>query len=791
MKIFFNNINSNNNIKNRQLSTQVPYVSIPIFVSKQDSVTFTGAKPKRLNIEVEKQKLLKSINKILETNPSNKKSKFDKETLSMRELMFLDAKDRKMDFLLEQTSIMSKHSFANPTMMYEMRQRLWNEAKKTNKDANNYKSKVRESVDVSQTNESWDYALLNKFKSACLNNNFDFGQIIQEHYSMLSRLNKVEDAKKSYPNIKPITTPEEVVVQNIMKGLDRDFYEEADKLYLKDDLLGVAGLYTKVLMNACVYLTQKYDLFYKHLPSRISTLFSNKVSEKYHQCVEQNSFSSIPQYIKKLPQIATQLDLDLMQIDFEKFVLDVYKQQFVDMKKLNDIVYEENGIKIPVKKLANTPYKFEKMSEKFRAFIKDAERIKQAQRDYDNFTVEELKSRLNYFSNHPACEDDVIFESIMDFYSSAFLPDDITNLKILLKDLDHLVDKKKPLVQVVSDIQNKKIRPVGTHKLNEIERKEAFEKVKAEQQKAYELLAIQDEYDKVVNTFYTLEMNTVATACSDFRPQSLDDINDIERAKFLIKYVNDNLINNKTPNHNKIEQEIFYWNAYYQYKFGSDYIKHPKYKELISNAEKYAIENNEINPIKAGQYIFNMEILSTYPESADVMDEPEILHRIVEKTGNNKQKALKYLVKYDEYKNLFPEEQLQINAILGFFDIKDSVEKALVKQIVETSYLENDTHIQMIDSKNGESHVVKIAKEAKQQIYDKHKFPSCLDYFEAFETASQTFVGDVGSSGVKRMGGNNQALQYKYEVKIKGYPDRLFSSKNDYRFDVYSEKGLH
>ena len=66
-----------------------------------------------------------------------------------------------------------------------------------------------------------------------------------------------------------------------------------------------------------------------------------------------------------------------------------------------------------------------------------------------------------------------------------------------------------------------------------------------------------------------------------------------------------------------------------------------------------------------------------------------------------------------------------------------------------------------------------------------------LDYFEAFEIASQIFVGDVGSSGVKRIGGNNQALLYKYEIKIKGYPDRLFSSKNDYRFDVYSEKGLH
>lgn len=791
MKVFFSSINSNNNVKQRQLTNNVSYVSKPRFMNTQDSVSFSGAKPKRLNIEVEKQKLLKSINKILETNPSNIKSKFDKETLSMREIMFLDAKDRKMDFLLEQTNVFSKLNYANPTMMYEMRQRLWNEAKKTNKDANNYKSIIKASIEMPKAEDSWDYALLNKFKSALLNNNFDFEAIMQEHYSLLSRLNSVEDAKKNYSIFKPVVTPEEVVVQNVLKGLDRDFYEEADKLYLKDDLMGVAGLYTKVLISACVYLTQKYDLFYEQLPSRISTLFSNKVSEKYHQCVEQNSFSSIPQYIKKLPQIATQLDLDLMQIDFDKFVLDVYKQQFVDMKKLNDIVYEENGIKISLKKLTNTPYKFEKLSEKFKSFIKDAKKLKEAQRDYDNFTVEELKSRLNYFANYPACEDDAIFETIMEFYSSSFLPEDIANLRIFLKELDLIVDKKKTLVEVVSNVQQNKIEPVATKRLNEEERRLAYEKAKEEQQQVHKLLAKQEEFDKVINTLYTQQMNSVASACSDFRPQSLDDELNINRAEFLIDYVNKNLVEGIIPNRNKFESDIFYWGAYNQYKSSSEYNKYPKFIDLIKRAEKFALENGEINQIKAGQFIYNLELIQTYPDSAEVVDNPEVFKCIMEKTSGNVPKALKLLLKYDDFSNLLDKEQSSIVKILSHFDIKDSIEKSIIKEIFDDVYLGKDTEIQMIDSKNGESHIVKIAKEAKQQIYDKHKFPSCLDYFEAFEIASQIFVGDVGSSGVKRIGGNNQSLQYKYEVKIKGYPDRLFSSKNDYRFDVYSEKGLH
>lgn len=789
MKIVFENINSKNNVSYKPINKSKFYITNASEINSRDIVCFTGAKPKRINVEAEKEKLLKSITKILETNSSSKKTKFDKDRMSMRELLFLDAKDRKMDFLIQQQRVFASVAFANPTMMYETSQSLWKEARKATKDANNYKSKVKNN-EVTKTDESWDYTLLNKFKNALLNNNFDLETIMKDHYQLLSRLNKMNDIEASYPNLKTVLTPEENIVQNIIKGLDRSFFEKLYELRSYDNL-AIANLYKFALEKACTGLKIKDEQFLEDFQLRIASLFVNRAEEKYSQCIEQGTFSSIPEHTKKAPLIATPLDLDLMQIDFDKFVLNVYSQQFIDMKKFNDIVYEENGIKIPLKKLANTPYKFEKLSEKLKTFIKDATILKLAQRDYDNFTNEELKSRLNHFANHPACDDDRLFELIMEFYSCAFLSEDIANLKIFLRELDLIIDKKKSLVNVVSDITSKKIKPHGTLKQNEAERKLTYEKIKEEQQKTYELLAKQEEFDKVINTLYTLQMNSVAAACADFRPQTLEDKTNIKRAEFLVNYINSNIIDGKIPNKNVFENDIFHWGAYHKYKSSSEYNKYPKFIELITNAEKYATENGSINEIKAGQYIYNMELIDSFPESADIMDNPEILKRIMEKTNGDKKQAFNLLIKYNQFYTLPDNEQSSILKILEVFDERDFAEKAIIKELVDSVYLDNDTKIVMTESRNGSNETVIITKEAKQDIYDKHKFPSCLEYFEAFESASQNFAGDVGSSGVKRMGGSNQALAYKYEIKIKGYPDRLFSSQNDYKFDVYSEKGLH
>ena len=80
---------------------------------------------------------------------------------------------------------------------------------------------------------------------------------------------------------------------------------------------------------------------------------------------------------------------------------------------------------------------------------------------------------------------------------------------------------------------------------------------------------------------------------------------------------------------------------------------------------------------------------------------------------------------------------------------------------------------------------------AKQAIIDKYRYPVCMDYLQAFEEALASVAPNKAASGVKITGSNNKALEHKMEVKIKGYTDRLFSSKNNYVFDIFSEKGLH
>ena len=70
-------------------------------------------------------------------------------------------------------------------------------------------------------------------------------------------------------------------------------------------------------------------------------------------------------------------------------------------------------------------------------------------------------------------------------------------------------------------------------------------------------------------------------------------------------------------------------------------------------------------------------------------------------------------------------------------------------------------------------------------------FPNCVQYLQDFEEALTSVASCFGYSGIKQIGRNDQTLLYKMELKLAGIADRLFSSKNDYIFDVYSDKGLH
>ena len=146
--------------------------------------------------------------------------------------------------------------------------------------------------------------------------------------------------------------------------------------------------------------------------------------------------------------------------------------------------------------------------------------------------------------------------------------------------------------------------------------------------------------------------------------------------------------------------------------------------------------------------------------------------------------------KYKEYDQLDVSQKSHLLSFIDKFSPKDTVDKFILKNIIENDYINNDT-VSKTKLNENDSVDVTITSSAKQQIYDKYMFPRCVDFMTDFEKATTTVASERGSSGIKRVTKNNKAIEYKMELKLINHDDRLFASQKDYYFDVFSDKGLH
>ena len=132
------------------------------------------------------------------------------------------------------------------------------------------------------------------------------------------------------------------------------------------------------------------------------------------------------------------------------------------------------------------------------------------------------------------------------------------------------------------------------------------------------------------------------------------------------------------------------------------------------------------------------------------------------------------------------KEKNSIKKILELFDNRDANSKFVLKSIIESEYVLSDTVAEPISTIKTAPRT--FASPAKAQILDKYRFPLCIDFFKAFEEALPLDARAVGTPGVKKTGRN---IEHKVELKIIGHDDRLFSSNNNYYFDIFSDVGLH
>ena len=153
----------------------------------------------------------------------------------------------------------------------------------------------------------------------------------------------------------------------------------------------------------------------------------------------------------------------------------------------------------------------------------------------------------------------------------------------------------------------------------------------------------------------------------------------------------------------------------------------------------------------------------------------------------NKEDAVKYLCKYDNYTDLGTNDRSHINNLIGIFDIKDQVDKAILKNIIEKEYVHSNTITQMQPGDNAPKMLdATITSNAKKQLYEHYLYPECLNLFKAFEDALGTRATIKGAAGIKKLYGG----PYQFELKIMGYPDRLLAKDERLIFDTHIKKGL-
>lgn len=784
-----NNIHSLGHFKQSQKKTKnnsqpfIEVVSYPsVDVSKIAFGATQGVKEKSINIELEKSKLLKQLDDVLSTDtPDVDLDDFIKAQVRKCIKFIKNKKKRAIELEKHGEEIVNNNSLNNQQKM--------NLLGSLQKQLNLLKKSKFPDLSLPKAHpnsETIDFKIYNCFKTALSENNFNLRKVYSDYYSGLCDITTIKELNEKYPKIKTPKNPADVIAEKYLDLLTKDFYLTLDNLIKNREEEKIPKLLDVAFVPLLEDTAQKFNITSDFLYSKLRDSIINSVFSRYKRISEKDTFASLPEYRKnKSPQVSD-IDIKLLSVDFDKFVLDVVKEIFVNNKKLNNIVFEEKDLKIPLNTIKSPDYKFDKPSEKIKKIINSSMLLHSAQRDYEKFDVVKLKNRLDYYANTKIANNDKLFESIVEFDSCSFTKEDIPQLILLLREFDNIADGKKSDKEVEKFVVENNISPVGTIKLDAIEREKRVQQLKLEQQKSFELQSIKDRFDNAINILYMNNMTNIAQFCADYRPKCLND-SEIANADFIINQI-EQMSDAETfeiLNKNKLQSTILHKDIY------EKYLGNASESLAFKKAKAYSIKVcGVVDFDKVGQYLMNAEFAEVYPESAKVIKNEDLIKKIFDKS--DRESAIEYMCKIDDYNDLDLESKTKLSEILEIFDMKDPVDKMIIKHILEADYANSETVIMTEDIVNGSSKIKStFAPKAKQALINKYKFPLCIKYLLGFEEALATFCREKGASGIKSTERNNESQVYKIEAKLVGKTDRLFSSKNDFYFDIYSDKGLH
>lgn len=738
------------------------------------AVYFTGKKITDINEG--KNKLLRQLDEILkEDAPEEEINQTEIQYKSLRLMMRLK---NQLERLYAEGEILWADKILNPQQKYSRAMQI---KKEVNAIKNVYDRGYLYIVQTNPiTDEKTDYVLINKFKSSVGEDNFNLKKTFVDYYQPMNDIHSIKELKKRYPKIHIPSKPEDVIARKLESTITRDFYEDLDDAFvLKDKKKAKELLSSKVLQllndNIKIKSQEEKDNAYKKLIGPTV----KAISARYYKLHNTNSFSSVPEFRKQNKNLLSENDIKLLGINYEDFVLSVLKEQYTNFKNPNEIVYSKNGTTVKVSSIKDSDYKFEKIPSRIMKLIQDSEKVRTSQRDYKNYTTENFKKKLEFYAEK-FDESERLLHTIVQFDSCLFGDDDIKMLIKFLQEADKVWDGEKTIKELEEYISDNSIKPTHTERINAIEEKKRVEAIKAENKKIATLRNLQENFDARINILYENNLNYLAEIYSKYKPSSLDE-QQIKIAQTITDTIDKNIHGNSLKNKEKAETQLMRVSRYIEY------LTSDKENPVFKNAVKYATNSDGKTDIeKAGKYILNAEFIKNYPQSLELASNKEIAEKIAQES--NQDKAIEYLCKYDDYRDLNANEKTKISNILNIFDTKDSTEKFIIKNIVENDYLNTDTSaIAKLTDDGSKKTKATMGKNAKNQIYDHYKFPKCLIYFDAFEDALTHFAVNKNSSGIKKVIGTSDAN----ELKIKGHDDRLFAYNNSYYFDEFSSIGLH
>ena len=264
------------------------------------------------------------------------------------------------------------------TQMMQKKQRLQSIAKKTdelqestlltNIEKKQYLNSLKKELNLLQKNlgkfepfvppkpldPDIDTVLVNRFKTAVVNDNLNLDKVYQDYYSGLTQISDTEELREKYPKIKLPSRPEDVVSEKIVSCLTREFYETMDKLMRRKDIEGIYNLCDNKVKEIVKASTNNPHVVYRKCFEPAVTL----MLDKYEKLRDTNTFSTVPQFRKNQNVHITENDVKLLLADYDDYVLSVLRQQYLEGKKTNEITYSNEFMTINLSSLNDRAYKF-------------------------------------------------------------------------------------------------------------------------------------------------------------------------------------------------------------------------------------------------------------------------------------------------------------------------------------------------------------------------------------------------------------------------------------------------